>query len=244
MTMTMKMMLRCLLACALATAFTACQNLSTGSGDALGNGPGARGFSTVIIDAGHGGKDSGARSRSTGAMEKTYALDIAQRVASELRGRFRVVMMRVSDRFVPLDDRVRIASRSGSAVLVSIHLNSGSRRLCGPETFYWRVDSYSLARRLQSSLETAIPGSSNSRGLTRRRLRLTRNPTVPCVLVECGYLSNATEAHRLTHDSYRASLAHAIAGAIATTAVSGDAGMGTLPKPIYAPLSKGTDRRE
>ncbi len=236
--------LRCLLACTFAIAFTACQNIAPSSGDALGNRPGPSGFTTVVIDAGHGGKDSGARSRSTGAMEKTYALDIAQRVASELRGRFRVVMVRDSDRFVPLDDRVRIASRSGNAVLVSIHLNSGPRRLCGPETFYWRVDSYSLARRLHSSLETAVPGSSNSRGLTRRRLRLTRNPTLPCVLVECGYLSNATEAHRLTHSTYRTTLAHAIASAISTTAQCGDAGIGPLPKPLYAPLSKGSDHRE
>ena len=245
--------LRLLTAALLAAVLSACQTAPTGStsmgfgrgrGDVWGTGPGPQGFTTVVIDAGHGGKDSGARSRSTGQMEKTAALDIAQRLGRELRGSFRVVMMRDSDRFVPLDDRAQLPSRYANAVLVSIHLNSGPKRLCGAETFYWRVDSYSLAKRIQSSLATTIRGPSNSRGLTRRRLRLTRNPTVPCVLVECGYLSNPREASCLTQSNYRQALAHAIATAIRNQSACGDAGMGALPKPIYAAPSKGTDHRE
>jgi len=229
----------CLLA--LSLLLSAC---SIGGGSTWGDRPGPKGFSTVIIDAGHGGKDSGARSRSTGQMEKTLALDIAQRLATELRGKFRVVFMRNSDVFVPLDERAQRASRYGDGILLSIHLNSGPRRIAGPETYWWRVDSYSLARRLQSNLAAVVPGESGNRGLVRRRLRLTRNPTIPCVLVECGYLSNASEAKRLSSASYRSTLAHALATAITQQSIHGDAGMGTLPKPIYAPPSKATDARE
>src|SRR6187402_2124791 len=96
---------------------------STGR-SALGNRPGPRGFRTVVIDAGHGGKDSGARSRVTGDLEKTLALDTARRVQQELGSAFRVVQMRTGDTFVDLDERVARASRQGD-VLVSIHYNSG-----------------------------------------------------------------------------------------------------------------------
>ena len=205
-----------------------------------GDKPGPKGFSTVIVDAGHGGKDSGAVAR--GLMEKKLALDIAKRLKGDLSPHFKVVLMRDSDRFVELDDRVRIASRYGDGVLVSVHLNYGPRRRGGPETYYWRTDSYALARRVQRNLNVATSSGSNS-GLVRRRLRLTRNPTIPCLLVECGYLTNAKDASRLSGSGYRERLAGAIARAIKDQSAYGDEGMGPLPKPIYAPLSKGTDAR-
>jgi N-acetylmuramoyl-L-alanine amidase len=107
--------------------------------DTWGHRAGARGFSTVVLDAGHGGRDAGATSRSTGQREKDLALDMVQRVQRELRGSVRTVLTRNSDRFVELDDRVRIANGTNDAVLVSIHFNSGRSNLAGPEVFYWRV---------------------------------------------------------------------------------------------------------
>jgi len=197
----------------------------------------------VVIDAGHGGKDSGARSRITGDMEKTLALDTARRVQRELDSSFRVVQMRTDDRFIDLDERVVRASRGGE-VLVSIHYNSGVSGMRGPETYYWRVDSYGLAKRLQQHLAAAVPGESGSRGLVRRRLRLTRNPSIPCVLVECGYLSNAAEARLCATPAYRQRLARAIADAIREQSARGDAGMGPLPRHIDAPPSQASDARE
>jgi N-acetylmuramoyl-L-alanine amidase len=211
-----------------------------GNRSTYGDKPGPSGFSTVIVDAGHGGKDSGASRR--GLVEKQLALDIASRLRSDLSPHFKTVMVRSSDRFVELDDRVRTANRYGDAVLVSIHLNDGSRRRAGPETYYWRTDSYGLAKRVQQNLGNTTPYHS-SFGLVRRRLRLTRNPEIPCILVECGYISNASEARLLASSSYRERLAGTIASAIRTQAAVGDAGVGPLPKPIYAPPSKATDAR-
>lgn len=208
----------------------------------LGNRPGPRGFRTVVIDAGHGGKDSGAVSGITGDREKSLTLDTARRVQAELGGGFRVVQMRTDDTFVDLDERVVRATRGGD-VLVSIHYNSGPSNLRGPESFYWRVDSYSLARRLQQHLSSVSSGE-NSRGLVRRRLRLTRNPSIPCVLVECGYLSNPAEARLCSSPAYRQQIAHAIASAIHEQAAQGDAGMGPLPQHIDAPPSRASDARE
>lgn len=220
-----------------------CQSPSGGAGRSVyGDRPGPKGFKTVVIDAGHGGKDSGAHVR--GLMEKHLALDVSKRLRSELTPGFKVIQIRNDDRFIDLDERVRLASRYGDAVLVSIHFNYGRRSMSGPETFYWRTDSYALARRIQSQLSAAIPSESGNAGLVRRRLRLTRNPTIPCVLVECGYLSNASEAALIALSGYRERLAEAIARAIREQAVSGDSGMGALPRPIYAPPSRAGDARD
>jgi N-acetylmuramoyl-L-alanine amidase len=89
----------------------------------------------------------------------------------------------------------------------------------------------------------SVAVGSRNQGMVRRRLRLTRNPEIPCILVECGYLSNATDSAYLATGSYRQRLAQALASAIREQSAHGDAGMGTLPKPIYAPLSSAHDAR-
>lgn len=200
------------------------------------------GFRNVVIDAGHGGHDSGARSPITGALEKELALDVSRRVQSRLGGQFNVLMMRSGDQFIDLDERVVRASRHGG-VLVSIHFNHGPSSVAGAETYYWHPGSYSLASRLQRNLAGTAP-VDNSRGLVRRRLRLTRNPSIPAVLVECGYLSNSTDARLASDPRHRDRLADAIASAIRETAARGDAGAGSLPAFIPSPPSRPTDARE
>lgn len=228
-----------------AICLSSCSSPRAGGGRSeYGDRPGPKGFSTVILDAGHGGKDTGTRGRGAFECEKNLTLDIVNRVQAQLRSSFKVVLTRDSDTYVPLEERARIASRHGNAVLVSIHLNEGPRRLAGPETFYWRTDSFSLARRVQQSVSAAVPVERGNRGLTRRRLRLTRNPQIPCILVECGYLSNYGEQRLLKGASYRDKIACAIASAVRDQAKCGDEGMGPLPKPIYAPPSGSRDRRE
>lgn len=212
--------------------------------DVWGHRPGPRGFDTVIIDAGHGGKDSGAVSRHTGQREKDLTLDMAKRIRSELGGDFRTILMRGDDTFIDLDDRVVRANRHGDAVLVSMHFNAGPSHVRGPETYYWRVDSHGLAVRLQRAMAAASPAESSNRGLVRRRLRLTRNPEIPCVLIEGGYLSHSAESHLIADPAYRQKLASAIASAIRTQSQMGDAGTGPLPRPIYAPPSRPTDAPE
>ena len=230
------------------TILSSCQTSTSetstgGSGrlDEWGNRPGPRGFSTVIIDAGHGGKDSGAKSRRTGLTEKTLTLDMARRVRSELGG-FRLVMTRDSDLFVDLDERVAIANRYPDAVLVSIHFNECTPRCSGPETYWWRVDSYTLAKRVERNLSSASP-YNNNRNLVRRRLRLTRNPMIPCILVECGYITNSGEAKSLGDSAYKNKLARAIASAIREQSAVGDGNLGPLPPFIKSPPSKHTDAR-
>ncbi|MBC8128114.1 MAG: N-acetylmuramoyl-L-alanine amidase [Gloeobacteraceae cyanobacterium ES-bin-144] len=234
--------------CLVAVAFLAscaAPNSSSSSGrDAMGHRPGPKGFRTVIIDAGHGGKDSGATSSTTGQKEKDLALDTAKRIANALRGDFKIILMRSDDTFIDLDDRVTRANRYGDAILVSMHYNSGPSNIRGPETYYWRVDSHGLATRCQQAMAAASPAENSNRGLVRRRIRLTRNPEIPCILLEGGYLSNPTESRLISEPAYRQKLANQIAAAIRTQAAIGDAGSGPLPQPINAPPSRPTDSPE
>jgi len=211
--------------------------------DALGHRAGPKGFKTVIIDAGHGGKDSGAVSAHTGQKEKDLTLDMAKRLQANLKRDFKVILMRSDDTFVDLDERVLRANRYGG-ILVSMHFNSGPSSIRGPETYYWRVDSHGLATRFQRAMAQVSPSESGNRGLVRRRVRLTRNPEIPCVLLEGGYLSNPAEARLVADAGYREKLATAIAAAIRTQAAVGDAGTGPLPPPLNAPPSRPTDAPE
>ena len=202
-------------------------------------------FSTVVIDAGHGGKDSGGvsgRGAPIFLREKDLTLDTAKRVRDELRhAGLNTVMMREDDHFVELDDRVSIANRQGpGAVLVSIHYDAvSSSAPHGAKTFFWRADSHGLATRIQQQLVSAT--NETDLGVIRRRLRLTRNPNIPCVLCECAYVTNPAEAQKVAMESYRKRIAHGIAQGILEEHKLGDSGIAPVPE-IYAPLSKASDK--
>jgi len=79
----------------------------------------------VVLDPGHGGIDTGARA-PTGQMEKDIVLDFAKRLRARLEksGRYRVLMTRADDTYVPLDERVRMARKANASLFVSIHADS------------------------------------------------------------------------------------------------------------------------
>ncbi|MFH1994959.1 MAG: N-acetylmuramoyl-L-alanine amidase [Nitrospinota bacterium] len=92
----------------------------------------------VIIDAGHGGKDSGAVGVNR-ILEKRVVLDIALKLKTLLEkdGGYKVVMTRTRDNFISLQNRTKIANKNGSAIFVSIHANaSKNKKLHGIETFF------------------------------------------------------------------------------------------------------------
>jgi N-acetylmuramoyl-L-alanine amidase len=170
-------------------------------------------FSTVIVDAGHGGKDSGAF-RRYGPPEKTVTLDVAQRLERRLReSEIKTVMTRNSDVFIPLNDRVAMENAQKNAIFVSIHFNdSRKRKIRGFETYYHSSASFGLAGRIQQKLMT-IPNSANG-GIHTANFRVLRLANCPAVLVECGYLSNRSEGNQARDWEYRELLADRIAEAI------------------------------
>jgi N-acetylmuramoyl-L-alanine amidase len=173
----------------------------------------SRTFSTVVVDAGHGGRDSGAV-RRYGPPEKVVALDVAQRVEKKLsESQLRTVMTRNSDVFIPLDTRVNVGATQKSSVFVSIHFNDSRRRaIQGFETYYHSPSSYDLAQRIQNKLLT-MPHAVN-RGVRPANYRVLRKAPYPAVLVECGFLSNRSEGRSARSSGYREQLADKIAEAI------------------------------
>src|SRR2546422_719665 len=187
---------------------------------ATGRGPSETGtkdtsksFSTIVVDAGHGGKDNGAY-RKFGGAEKIATLDVAKRLSRKLReSDLEIVMTRSTDVFIPLDERVAIENAQKNSIFVSIHFNDSSRRgIHGFETYYHSANSIDLARRIQSKLMT-IPHSANS-GVHSANFRVLRLAKYPAVLVECGFLSNRLEGGEARDAEYREALADRIAEAI------------------------------
>ena len=173
----------------------------------------SRTFNTVTVDAGHGGRDSGAY-RRRGPREKTVALDVARRLDRKLReSQLKTVMTRDNDVYISLDRRVDIGNSQRNSIFVSIHFNDSPRRVIhGFETYYHSPTSLGLARRIQSKL-LEIPGAVN-RGVHKANFRVLRNAVYPSVLVECGFLSNRSERDDAGSPVFRERLADKIAEAI------------------------------
>lgn len=165
-------------------------------------------FSSVVIDAGHGGKDGG--SVWNGLVEKKLCLDVAKRVEAGLKSRgVKTVMTRRTDTFVELAQRARIANRVPSSVFVSIHFN-GSRRtiISGGEVYYRSTRGRILASSVSRSIKNSVTGGT--RGIFHADYKVLRETRMPAVLVECGYISNKREAQRCADPSHRQKLADAI----------------------------------
>jgi N-acetylmuramoyl-L-alanine amidase len=173
----------------------------------------SRTFTTVVLDAGHGAHDSGARTRK-GTLEKDLALDVTLRIAPKLQAAgFQTVLTRKKDVFVTLDDRVRISDRYESAVFVSIHFNdAGRKQVSGVESYYFSPESKQMAERLVRALAECT-GAPN-RGPRVARFRVLRTNLNPAVLMECGYITTLREAALIVQPAYREKIAEGIARGI------------------------------
>lgn len=169
-------------------------------------------FSTVVLDAGHGGHDRGGIPTNI-LPEKGVALDTAKRVKKYLQDAgLRVVMTRSTDVFVPLSQRVAISNAQKNAIFVSIHYNSAPRRGAdGIETFANRA-GLPLAYRIQRNVMKTT--SADDRGVKQRGFFVLRKNRKPAVLVECGFLTNPGDADRAKNPAYRDRIAREISRAI------------------------------
>ena len=217
----------------------------------VGGSPFTNPLPTVVIDAGHGGKDEGCKSH--GVLEKTLTLDVARRVESALHKLgYPTIMTRTDDRFVPLADRAAIANAvDGPAVFVSIHFNQGSGRdINGIETFYaqvkrpqprdwtWvglfsREPGLDNGETLAESVQSAVIAKTGARdrGIRARNLFVTRNTRVPAILTEGGFITNTMESHLLQEEFYANRLAQGIADGV-------EAWRESQPRRGPAPLAK------
>ncbi len=194
-------------------------------------------FDTVVIDPGHGGEDSGA----VGALgqEKNYALDTAFRLKRKMESLgYKVVLTRSTDVFISRPRRVEIANTTPKSIFVSLHYNAYTPAAHGFETFALAPQgtantdkalkqSDMIGRRGNErdseniALATAVHANclyrlrSVDRGVKRHRFDvLAAGIQRPAILVEGGFVSNATEGARIHKPEFRELLADAISGGI------------------------------
>jgi len=192
-----------------------------------------------VLDAGHGGHDSGAVSPE-GPLEKHVVLDITKRVRTRLSDLgYTVFVTRHDDRFLSLEERPRRAEAWEADVFVSIHANSGGETAKGTETFAlslpghrstnqrpgtpvseesnpgnrFDAENMALAFSLHRSLLTGAHGLTD-RGVRRARFAVLKLAPCPAALVEVGFLTHAEEGKALATAGHRAEIADSLAAGI------------------------------
>ncbi|MCQ2014885.1 N-acetylmuramoyl-L-alanine amidase family protein [Clostridium butyricum] len=166
---------------------------------------------TIVIDAGHGGRDGG--SEREGVKEKDINLSIALKVEQLLQSEgAKVMMTRVDDKEVSLKEITQISNKNKADLLVSIHQNAIDDNVTyGIETWFEKTKSESgrLAELVQESIIESTNGKD--RGLKfEESLYVTKNTEAPSVLVECGFISSNTERELLLNNNYQKSIASGI----------------------------------
>lgn len=168
---------------------------------------------TVIIDAGHGGKDKGAY--WYGISEKTLTLDVAKKVEALLKQKnIKVLMTRRADQYVSIQDRASIANKHKNAIFVSIHFNAHTNSsVKGIETFYISSKGKELASSIQCRLAKRI--KTRDRGSKKYHYAVLTKTKGVAALVECGFISNRWEGNRCSSTWYKDILAQEISDGIA-----------------------------
>ena len=178
---------------------------------------------TIILDAGHGGKDGGASSRD-GLVERDLVFNIAKIVEESLRLQgFNVIMTRCDDHDLAsdyatnrkredLNQRVRIMNSNDNAIAISIHANAiGNARWRGAQTFYdpRSLENKELATHIMDAMRANI-GELTREQRPISNIYILRNSEIPTALVEVGFLSNPDEARLLACEEYQRLMAYAI----------------------------------
>ena len=196
--------------------------------------PAEEAVATVIVDAGHGGEDGGAVS-ADGVLESKLNLEIALRLDAILRfsgvetklvrredvsvytpGAVTLRQKKVSD----LQNRTAMVNCTEHAVLLSIHQNSlpSAPSVHGAQAFWNHADGAEvLGGTIQDRLNLAVnAGNEKASRKIPDSIYLMKKITAPGVIVECGFLSNREEAHRLGEKNCQTRLAAAIAAGCRT----------------------------
>ena len=181
-------------------------------------------YPTIVLDAGHGGFDPG-KVGINGALEKDINLSIVKKLQTLLEEKgFTVYLTREDDALLaPInsssqkkDDmiaRINKITEVNPFFTISIHQNSFTDpSSSGPQIFYYKDSekSATMAQVIQDVLNTQLtPVKKRAPQANTNYYLLTRTPT-PTVIVECGFLSNPSEADLLTQEDYQSRVAHSI----------------------------------
>lgn len=178
----------------------------------------------IVVDAGHGGKDTGTMSKQDAYVEKELTLQMAAYLCDCLHQLgYKTVMTRSQDVFVELDERAHFANQREADLFVSVHCNhSVNREAAGVEVYYYKENKPTPSARIQASkllggeVLRKILGHTGaaSRGLKQQNFAVIRETKMPAILIETGFLSNPQERTRLRDPHYQRALAWGIARGI------------------------------
>ena len=170
----------------------------------------------IVLDAGHGGTDEGAKVRQLQEKKITLLTTLYAKKKLEDLG-YRVLLTRKKDTYISLPKRVSIANQTNSALFVSIHCNAAQNHLAqGLEIYYCKAGdaaksmaSLSLADSILHQIihETGCA----SRGVKLGRFHVIRETTMPAILIEIGFLTNYDEWASMRKKSYLEQMAKGIA---------------------------------
>ena len=179
---------------------------------------------TVVIDAGHGGIDSG-KVGVDGTLEKDVNLIIAKKLEKLLKAAdVNVIMTRTSDTGLysssssgkkkeDMKNRANLMNKAHADCVVSLHQNSyPEESIDGAQVFYYTPSEQGqqLAAQLQNRLISHVDPSNHRTEKPNDSYYLLKNVSAPIVIVECGFLSNPEESKKLVDDAYQQKLAWAI----------------------------------
>ncbi len=173
----------------------------------------------VMIDPGHGGKDSGAIGVND-LREVDVILPIALQV-SEILKKHGIVAQLTRDRdyFVGLDERVQMSAQAKADIFVSIHANSIDNRpdVHGLETYHYNIGedlANTVHHKIINVFNVDLKIPLNDRRVRSARFLVLRKSNIPAILVETGYLSSPEESVQLSKSQYQTNMAQAIAQGI------------------------------
>ena len=179
---------------------------------------------TVVIDAGHGGFDSG-KVGIDGTLEKDVNLEIAKKLKQFLESSdVQVIMTRTEDlglyednspnkKRQDMEQRAILMNTANADCIVSIHQNSYTEEsIDGAQVFFYTSskDGKTLAALIQKSLIQRADPSNHRKEKSNDSYYLLKQASTPIVIVECGFLSNEKESKKLVDDTYQQKLAWAI----------------------------------
>lgn len=171
----------------------------------------------VVLDAGHGGADSGAI--GGGIYEKDINLDVAKLVQAKLMKKgIYVYMTRTKDETMSLEDRVNYSNEIEPDIFISIHTNSTVKEdIYGLETHYFKDNSYNLAEVIHG--EFASPKNLKKwdtldRGVIKSRFYVINHTEAPAILIEMGFISNLDERSKLIKKGRKEDIADSIVDGI------------------------------
>ena len=168
---------------------------------------------TFMLDAGHGGSDSGAV--YNGRLEKNDNLRITLAVGERLaRSGERVLYTRTDDSTVDLTYRSTMANSAGATYFVSFHRNSASTVGRGVEVYYYTgLSAQSTAARMAAPVQDALVACGfHNRGVKQAKFSVLRRTSMPAILVELAFINNEAENAKLDSEFDR--IADAIASAL------------------------------